>query len=571
MDNFRDDYYQILGVSETSSFSEIREKYILLSKKNHPDQAGSERLMQIINEAYDVLGNVSKKAAYDEFLKNSRTKSKFNGITEITTVYSSFSMPLICACCLKPYNKNIKVPIKSNTSNSTYISGTVKAPLCDECLRHIKRFRRKASLTALTATTAAVIIQSLLTDFLKVNPFLSILPAIAIVAILASIIAGRTHKAVDDNIHADEGYPINLFVDKNGQKKFTFYNPGYAGMFLNMNPGALVSNTVSQPDDVQKYKKKKRSALIVNKIIGLAIIFCLLTALVLRTGTNADEKVIDPASGSNETTAPVTTDTEAAVTSVDIWEGSWDTDFGVLTLKRKDGEQKIYEGTYTSLDGVLSGEAVGDELKGTYNEKGGSGSFVFRMDAGGAYFTGTWTAEGSKKASKWDGSKIIEGMETSPSTVYSTTQSTKAETGESTTETTLPYEAVERPDTGIYADMSGKENIAPLTIKTSDDGADYFVKLVNKETGKASYVLYIRGGEPLSTDIALGTYILRYASGETWYGEEYLFGPDTVYSEGEDDLVFSQSGNTVYGYTITLYKVAGGNFDTKKIDPEDFN
>jgi molecular chaperone DnaJ len=77
MDNFRDDYYQILGVSETSSFSEIREKYILLSKKNHPDQAGSERLMQIINEAYAVLGNASKKAAYDEFLKNSRTKSKF--------------------------------------------------------------------------------------------------------------------------------------------------------------------------------------------------------------------------------------------------------------------------------------------------------------------------------------------------------------------------------------------------------------------------------------------------------------------------------------------------------------
>lgn len=60
-------YYEILGVSRDASSEEIKKAFRELSKKYHPDlnQGVDQSIQQQINEAYEVLKNVTKRAEYD--------------------------------------------------------------------------------------------------------------------------------------------------------------------------------------------------------------------------------------------------------------------------------------------------------------------------------------------------------------------------------------------------------------------------------------------------------------------------------------------------------------------------
>ena len=64
------DYYEVLGINKSASAAEIKKAYKRLAKKHHPDvdkSAGANEKFKEINEAYQVLSNSEKKAAYDQF------------------------------------------------------------------------------------------------------------------------------------------------------------------------------------------------------------------------------------------------------------------------------------------------------------------------------------------------------------------------------------------------------------------------------------------------------------------------------------------------------------------------
>ena len=119
----------------------------------------------------------------------------------------------------------------------------------------------------------------------------------------------------------------------------------------------------------------------------------------------------------------------------------------------------------------------------------------------------------------------------------------------------------------VFDDFSVDERIAPFNIKTADTGIDYFIKLEDNITNKAVMTFYVIGGENFETTVPLGNYTLKYATGEEWYGAEYLFGPDTQYYYSSDIFDFTEDSNGVSGWTITLIKQQGGNLSTYSMDP----
>lgn len=64
------DYYQVLGVSKSSTQEEVKKAYRKLALEYHPDRnktKEAEEKFKEINRAYEVLGDPQKRSQYDQF------------------------------------------------------------------------------------------------------------------------------------------------------------------------------------------------------------------------------------------------------------------------------------------------------------------------------------------------------------------------------------------------------------------------------------------------------------------------------------------------------------------------
>ncbi len=74
------DYYKVLGVGREASAEEIKRSYRRLARKFHPDvskEKNAEEKFKEVQEAYEVLHDQKKRAAYDQLGKDWRAGEQF--------------------------------------------------------------------------------------------------------------------------------------------------------------------------------------------------------------------------------------------------------------------------------------------------------------------------------------------------------------------------------------------------------------------------------------------------------------------------------------------------------------
>jgi curved DNA-binding protein len=75
------DYYEVMGVARDASQGEIKRTYRKLARKYHPDvskEADAEERFKSLGEAYEVLKDPEKRAAYDQLGANWQGGQDFN-------------------------------------------------------------------------------------------------------------------------------------------------------------------------------------------------------------------------------------------------------------------------------------------------------------------------------------------------------------------------------------------------------------------------------------------------------------------------------------------------------------
>jgi tetratricopeptide (TPR) repeat protein len=144
---------------------------------------------------------------------------------------------------------------------------------------------------------------------------------------------------------------------------------------------------------------------------------------------------------------------------------------------------------------------------------------------------------------------------------------------------TTPESALPTPQTGPIERGGPRNRIAPFSVEGTA-GTNYLIKLVNVADAKDQISVFVRGGETYSTKMPLGTYRLRAASGDTWYGKDDLFGPGTQFFQlkaktgvatGDSSLLrFYQEGRKIMGTKLSFKPVVFGNLEQETISREEF-
>lgn len=112
---------------------------------------------------------------------------------------------------------------------------------------------------------------------------------------------------------------------------------------------------------------------------------------------------------------------------------------------------------------------------------------------------------------------------------------------------------------------SNEDNNSQFTIKASPSYS-HVIKIYEESSDKLFIMFFVRAGDEVEIIIPSGSYEIRVASGEKWYGISKFFGKDTSVAVLDKIFRVTEGG----GFEITLQSVNNGNLDQNYIDIEDF-
>ena len=128
------------------------------------------------------------------------------------------------------------------------------------------------------------------------------------------------------------------------------------------------------------------------------------------------------------------------------------------------------------------------------------------------------------------------------------------------------------PPNGIINMFTSEERLAPFTV-TAPTNNNYLIKMENATTKKTSMYIFVKAGTTATTKIPLGTYRMKIAYGQKWYGITKLFGEQTQYGIIKQTLPFTtqiKNNKKYYMGQIIKLKAINGNLTTKRISKIEF-
>lgn len=106
-------YYDILGIPNTATFSEISSAFRNLAKTKHPDAGGSTEEFQKISEAYSVLSDSNKRAEYDAQLNHHSSTINFDLSSIFNNIFSStFDAGTFNRTSIQTYRTVVKITLE---------------------------------------------------------------------------------------------------------------------------------------------------------------------------------------------------------------------------------------------------------------------------------------------------------------------------------------------------------------------------------------------------------------------------------------------------------------------------
>lgn len=113
--------------------------------------------------------------------------------------------------------------------------------------------------------------------------------------------------------------------------------------------------------------------------------------------------------------------------------------------------------------------------------------------------------------------------------------------------------------------LAGYEVSDGSEITVTASGSSSCVVKLKTTSGVSKIIFYVRAGETVTIGVPAEYLDVYFASGDTWYGMEHLFGEDTYYSKDDSTCNFKE-----YTWEYTLYPVSDGNFTQTPIDADEF-
>lgn len=124
-------------------------------------------------------------------------------------------------------------------------------------------------------------------------------------------------------------------------------------------------------------------------------------------------------------------------------------------------------------------------------------------------------------------------------------------------------EEVAEPLSGTVLSGYAPKDASQITVSLENTGA--CVVMLKDISDRTLLSFYVRAGETVTVDVPAEMMYVHFAGGKNWYGEELLFGEDTVYNRDPELKDFTQ-----YSWEYELDSLTRGEFEASDAEVEPF-